>query len=168
MNLTKARRSTRQRETILRVLRSTKSHPTADWIYDQTRKYIPNISLGTVYRNLNVLREMGEIMELNYGPELSRYDGNPVNHYHFFCQSCGRVFDLELPVQTGLEEMVKRESGHQVHGHRLEFYGICRDCLAQEKQAGQKSASREPKDREQPTSGDPLDSPFGSRPNAGH
>ncbi|MCL4425796.1 MAG: transcriptional repressor [Firmicutes bacterium] len=131
--MTKIRRATRQRDAILKVLRSTKCHPTADWIYDQTRKVIPNISLGTVYRNLNILREMGEIMELNYGPDLSRYDGNPVNHYHFFCQSCGRVYDLEFPSQKGLDEAAEKSTGFQVLGHRLEFYGLCQECLARDK-----------------------------------
>ena len=73
-------RMTKQRKLILDVLRSTKSHPTADWIYEKVRQEIPNISLGTIYRNLNILRDMGEIMELDYGSKYSRFDGNAENH----------------------------------------------------------------------------------------
>ena len=70
-------RKTKQRELILKTLRSTDTHPTADWIYEQVKKEMPNISLGTVYRNLGILKESGEILELNYGSKYSRYDGNP-------------------------------------------------------------------------------------------
>ncbi|MDI3280460.1 MAG: transcriptional repressor [Bacillota bacterium] len=123
-------RMTRQRQRILEVLRSTTSHPTADWVYEQVRREIPDISLGTVYRNLKVLKESGEIMELNYGSTFSRYDGNPVNHYHFQCEECGRIYDLDLPVQEELNRAASQSSGFHVTHHRLEFYGTCRACLA--------------------------------------
>ncbi len=126
----KAQRMTRQKRVILDVLRSTKSHPTADWIYEQAKKIIPDLSLGTVYRNLNLLKEMGEIMELNYGSTFSRFDGNPHNHYHFQCRECERVFDLELPLLNSLDKEAGNLSGHQVDYHRLEFYGVCQECLA--------------------------------------
>ena len=77
------RRETKQREAILNVLQSTDSHPTADWVYDEVRKVIPNISKGTVYRNLKILREMGAISELNLSSPVSRYEGRQINHYHF-------------------------------------------------------------------------------------
>lgn len=128
----KAQRMTRQKRVILEVLRGTKSHPTADWIYEQAKKVIPDLSLGTVYRNLNLLKEMGEIMELNYGSTFSRFDGNPHNHYHFQCRQCGRVFDLDLPIRNMLEKEAAEASGHRVDNHRLEFYGLCRDCQASE------------------------------------
>ncbi|WP_027717843.1 Fur family transcriptional regulator [Desulfovirgula thermocuniculi] len=126
--MAKATRMTRQRRLILEILRSTDIHPTADWIYHQARKHIPDISLGTVYRNLNQLKQAGEIMELNYGSTFSRYDGNPCNHYHFVCDACGRVFDVEMPVLSGIEEEAARLSGMKVTRHRLEFYGYCREC----------------------------------------
>lgn len=122
------RRSTRQRRVILDVLRSTKSHPTADWVYEQVRQEIPNISLGTVYRNLKLLRDMGEITELSFGSTYSRFDGNPEPHYHFSCVDCGRVMDVEIPVATELEEQVRQQHGWEVFYHRLEFYGRCSEC----------------------------------------
>ena len=92
------KRMTKQRKQILEVLKNTNTHPTADEIYEEVKKEIPNISLGTVYRNLNVLSEMDEIMILDYGSSYSRFDGNPKNHYHFKCEQCGKVFDLEKEV----------------------------------------------------------------------
>lgn len=128
-----ARRMTKQKKIILEILRSTTSHPTADWIYAQARKVLPDISLGTVYRNLNVLKEDGEIMELNYGSTYSRYDGNPQNHYHFVCLSCGRVSDVDMPVLAELEKRAEKAGAGEVFYHRLEFYGLCPDCSKTQK-----------------------------------
>ncbi len=128
MAKTSETRMTKQRQTILNVLRSTTSHPTADWIYEEVRKTIPNISLGTVYRNLGILTTMGEILELNFGSTYSRYDGNPNNHYHFCCSQCGNVYDLTLPLLQSIDTEVMEKSGHIVKNHRMEFYGICENC----------------------------------------
>ena len=122
------KRITKQRKVILEVLKNTKCHPTADWIYDQVRNKMPNISLGTVYRNLKVLKEMGELMELDYGSTYSRFDGKPENHYHFVCNSCDEVIDLELPVEDGLNEKAQEKNNIKVVDHRLEFYGFCEKC----------------------------------------
>lgn len=122
------RRETKQREAILNVLRHTDSHPTADWIYDEVRKVIPNISKGTVYRNLKILREVGEISELNLNGTVSRYEGNQKSHYHFRCEKCGRVFDLDEPVNRELNENVVKRTGFTVLYHQLEFRGLCKDC----------------------------------------
>jgi len=122
------RRETRQREAILNVLRSADSHPTADWIYDEVRKAIPNISKGTVYRNLKILRETGEISELNLSGTVSRFEGRQENHYHFRCEKCGRVFDLDEPVNNELDERVARKTGFKISYHQLEFRGLCKDC----------------------------------------
>ena len=121
-------RRTRQRKLILETLRSTRSHPTADWIYERVRKRLPSISLGTVYRNLRFLKEAGEIMELDYGSTFSRFDGNPKEHYHFVCRNCGNVYDVDFPVQEHLNSEVAQATGHMVDHHRTEFYGICKNC----------------------------------------
>ena len=76
-------RKTKQRGAILRVLRNTDTHPTADWVYQEVRKEMPHVSLGTIYRNLKTLVEMGEVQELCYGSSYTRFDGNPHRHYHF-------------------------------------------------------------------------------------
>jgi Fe2+ or Zn2+ uptake regulation protein len=119
---------TKQREAILRVLRTTVSHPTADWIYEEVRKEIPNISLGTVYRNLKQLRESGEILEIDLSGTFSRFDGNPDNHYHFRCEKCGRIFDVDEPVNKELDERVAQKTGFKISYHRLEFRGLCKEC----------------------------------------
>lgn len=127
--INKPMRNSRQRAAILEVLKSTKSHPTADWIYEKVREKIPNISLGTVYRNLAVLKEMGKIMELKCGEKCSRYDGNPENHYHFICVNCGQVFDVEgVEVNKKIDQEVSEKNRWEVFHHCMEFYGLCSDC----------------------------------------
>ncbi len=128
MNNKPKTRMTKQRKAILRVLKNTTIHPTADWIYEQVKKEIPNISLGTIYRNLNVLAKNKDIMVLDYGSTYSRYDGNPENHYHFHCKKCEQVFDLELPCFHDLNEKVNEDTNFKAENHRLEFYGFCPDC----------------------------------------
>jgi len=124
----KNKRMTKQRRVIKEILCSTKSHPTADWIYEEARKVLPDISLGTVYRNLQVLLSEDNIQELNYGKGYSRFDGNPRPHYHFVCKQCGRVYDVEMPLADFLTEAAAQATGGIVESHRLEFAGICRDC----------------------------------------
>ncbi|MFP4661170.1 MAG: Fur family transcriptional regulator [Halanaerobiales bacterium] len=124
----KKQRMTKQRRKILEVLRKTDTHPTADWIYEQVRKEISNISLGTVYRNLKLLAEMGEISILDYGSSYSRFDGNPGNHYHFTCTDCERVFDLNIPMDEIIDKEISNKTPFEVDSHRMEFYGLCPDC----------------------------------------
>ena len=123
-----SKRMTRQRKKILEVVKNTTSHPTADWIYEQVKKEIPSISLGTVYRNLNVLAEMGEILILEYSNNQSRFDGNPETHYHLKCEECSNVYDINLEVKENLNKKANKQTPFQVSGHRLEFYGHCPDC----------------------------------------
>jgi Fur family peroxide stress response transcriptional regulator len=122
------RRDTKQREAILKVLRNTRSHPTADQIYDKVRKDIPNISKGTVYRNLQVLGEDGAISVLNINGTQSRYEVKQESHYHFRCEKCGWVFDLDEPIDKDLDERISRKTGFTVSHHQTEFRGLCRDC----------------------------------------
>ena len=119
---------TKQKEAILEVLRSATSHPPADWVYDEVRKEIPNISLGTVYRNLRLLRQMGEISEIDFSSTFSRFDGSSDNHYHFRCEKCGRVFDVDEPVNKELDERIAPKTGFKISHHRLEFRGLCKEC----------------------------------------
>ncbi|OGO07081.1 MAG: transcriptional repressor [Chloroflexi bacterium RBG_13_60_13] len=122
------KRRSKQRESIVRVLRGTRSHPTADWVYEQVRKEIPNISLGTVYRNLKMMKERGEILELSCAGSLGRFDGNPENHYHFRCDRCGRVHDIDEAIDRAIDEKVAARTGFEISHHRLEFRGLCIEC----------------------------------------
>ncbi len=121
-------RKTRQKEAIMAVLRGTTSHPTADWVYDEVRKEIPNISLGTVYRNLRLLCQSGEISELDLCGNLSRFDARLDDHYHFRCEKCGRVFDIDELLTEDINDRVARKTGFAVECHKIEFRGICREC----------------------------------------
>ena len=121
-------RKTKQKEAILGILRGINSHPTADWVYNEVRKEIPNISLGTVYRNLRLLCQSGEIAELDLCGGLSRFDARQDDHYHFRCEKCGRVFDIDEPVNREIDGRIARKTGFRVIYHKLEFRGLCREC----------------------------------------
>jgi Fur family ferric uptake transcriptional regulator/Fur family peroxide stress response transcriptional regulator len=129
----KSQRITKQKTAILELLRSVESHPTAEWLYQEARKKIPGISLGTVYRNLNQLRDNGEITELNYGSSQSRFDGRQDKHYHFCCVNCGKVYDLPIPLIKVIETKAKAASDFLITGYRLEYYGLCRECQEMER-----------------------------------
>ena len=118
----------KQRDTILRILKGTSTHPTADWIYEHARKEIPNISFATVYRNLKVLKDSGELLELDLGEGPSHYNGYINDHYHLRCEKCGRILDLEEPVDKAIDKRITRKTGHKITHHVLEFRGICKDC----------------------------------------
>ena len=118
----------RQRERILELLRSTGRHPTADWIYDQLKKEFPNLSMGTVYRNLNILLEQRLVRKIDFGSTFDRFDANVMQHYHFVCEGCGAIIDLELPIDASLNGRVNAATPFRAHSHRIEFYGLCDRC----------------------------------------
>ena len=122
------RRNTRQREAIMRFLRHTGSHPTADQIYDEVRKSVPNISKGTVYRNLRVLQDDGDVTELRLNGTVGRYEVKQKSHYHFRCEQCGRVSDIDVPVKKELNQQAANRTGLKISYHQLEFRGLCKDC----------------------------------------
>lgn len=131
------RRDTKQREAILRILRNNRSHPTADQIYDEVRQDIPNISKGTVYRNLQVLAEDGAVSVLNINGTQNRYEQKREGHYHFRCETCRRVFDLNEPVDKDIDERIARETGFTILHHQTEFSGLCKDCQQDKKTEGE-------------------------------
>ena len=122
-------RLTRQRTMIMEVLKGTTQHPTADWIYDRVREKCPNVSLGTIYRNLSLLKEKGLIIELKFGKNTARYDGNSEPHHHIFCLECGKLDDIHCKVHPNLTKSVEKDSGYKIVTHQLEFNGICPECL---------------------------------------
>ncbi len=128
-------RITKQRRMILEEVKKSKSHPTADKIYDLVKKEIPDISMGTVYRNLDILSEEGLVRKLELAHLQRRYDGNMENHYHVLCTECGRVDDLTTRGVDDIEELLGVKSYYQITGHRLKFFGICPDCKNRMKQA---------------------------------
>ena len=121
-----------QRDAILQVIKNTGSHPGADWVYDKVRKEIPNISLGTVYRNLRLLSQAGEIRELDIPGSASRFDGSTSKHHHLICEKCGRVFDLDEDVDLKMETRIFEKTGFKVKRRYLKFIGLCSECQKQE------------------------------------
>lgn len=121
------KRYSRQRELIYQHLMTTDEHPTAEMIYNGLKPENPSLSLGTVYRNLNLLADEGIITRMPFPVE--RYDANVEPHPHFRCRACGGVYDLEGILYDGrLDEAAAQCSGHQVERHELVFSGTCVHC----------------------------------------
>ena len=119
----------RQRESIKEYLVSTKEHPTADVIYQHVREEYPKISLGTVYRNLTLLVDLGEVRKISTGDGTEHYDGDTSAHSHYYCRCCHRVMDVE--VTPSVEQILAASSsgvGTVEHASLL-FTGICKDCV---------------------------------------
>ena len=117
------RNFSRQREEIIRVLRSTDTHPTAAWVYSKVKEAIPNISLGTVYRNLAALSVSGEILSLSVGDGFEHFDGNAAPHAHLHCRSCGKIFDA--PVHGDPLADIARANGFEPETSIYIEYGGC-------------------------------------------
>ena len=117
-------RYSRQRESLVELLCSTKLHPDAQWLYEKLRKEYPNISLGTVYRNLRQLTEMGEILELRYG-DSSHFDGDISPHYHMRCSLCNKIIDIP---KESISIEIKTENGFRIDAVNISLGGICRAC----------------------------------------
>lgn len=119
-------RRSKQRELILEELRGVTCHPTADELYEMVRKRMPNISLGTVYRNLELLASSGVILKIETGGK-NRFDGNSKVHPHLRCTECGKVEDLHIKVQTNTLDM-ETSQGYSITGCNIEYLGICPEC----------------------------------------
>lgn len=119
----------RQRESIKACLMARHDHPTADVLYTAIRQDFPNISLGTVYRNLNLLVELGEIKKLTCGNGADHFDADTSPHYHFVCRDCGQVYDLPLGNMENINQMAQECTDSLVENHTIFFYGTCKNCL---------------------------------------
>lgn len=120
----------RQRQAIIDYLMSTKEHPTADVVYSHVREAYPNVSLGTVYRNLNLLAEEGEILRLASGDGSDRFDGNVKPHYHFLCNQCKNVYDLPMASLDHINTLAAAGFDGKIEGHSVLFYGKCAKCMS--------------------------------------
>lgn len=119
----------RQREAIKEFLKGRKDHPTADTVYSNLRHEFPNISLGTVYRNLALLSEIGEIQKLSTGDGCDRFDADSTPHYHFVCTKCHCVLDLEIENISHINQLAATNFNGEIEGHVAYFYGKCENCL---------------------------------------
>lgn len=122
------RRLTKQRKLVFDTLMNTKKHPTAEEIYSTLKEEHPEISLGTVYRNLNVLCEQGQVQKIAGEFSCDRFDAMVAPHYHFYCEECGGLFDLDIPYESPMDEKIQNQYHHQVKSHSMIFCGTCCDC----------------------------------------
>ncbi len=120
-------RMTKQRRIILEELRKVDTHPTADEVYKMARRRMPHISLGTVYRNLELLSSFSLITKLEMAGTQKRFDGNPAPHHHVRCVQCGCVGDLDLDLDLSRYGQ-DLNTDYEIISHRLEFLGICPVC----------------------------------------
>lgn len=123
----------KQRESIKSFLRTRTDHPTAETVYENIQKEFPRISLGTVYRNLALLTDIGEIQKLSTGIGPDRFDGNAAPHYHFICKKCGCVQDLRLQGLDHINLLAQHDFDGTIEEHVVFFYGICHACGESEK-----------------------------------
>ena len=121
-------RYSKQRESIKEYLSTHFTHPTAERIYLDLRKEFPTISQGTVYRNLNLLAEQGEILRISSGNGPDRFDGNIHPHCHFLCKECGKVLDIDVDPKPELDALANSNFGGMVDSHVTLFLGQCPNC----------------------------------------
>ena len=119
----------RQREAILLNLSKRYDHPTAETVYLDIKREFPNISLGTVYRNLSLLSDLGEIQKISTGAGPDRFDGNPKPHYHFLCRSCQCVMDIPMAEQTDINRIAAKTFPGTIEGSITQFFGLCPECM---------------------------------------
>lgn len=119
----------RQREAIVNFLSTRTDHPTAETVYFYIRDIIPNISLGTVYRNLNQLANAGQLLRITSNDKIDHFDANIHPHYHFNCEDCGAVIDLDISPSEQFITDAARRSNLNIRGASIMFYGKCDQCL---------------------------------------
>ncbi|MBR6452750.1 MAG: transcriptional repressor [Lachnospiraceae bacterium] len=124
----------KQRQAILDHLQSRKDHPTAEMIYHTLRKSMPNLSAGTVYRNLGLLTELGQVKKLTGLDGVDHYDGDVSAHSHFICQCCGKVDDDFFDADALLNEKAAEHYDGSITSHHVYFYGTCKACLKNKKE----------------------------------
>ncbi len=122
-------RLTPQRLEILKILASSREHPSVEQVYDQVRQRFPTTSLATVYRNILKLKELGQVLELGFGEGGNRYDGNrPFPHPHMVCVECRKILDPDIANLDHFTERLSRMTGFKILNHRMDFFGICPRC----------------------------------------
>ena len=122
-------RLTPQRLAVLKVLAVSEGHPTVERIYETVRTEFPTTSIATIYKTVNLLKQLNEVLELGFPDGSNRYDGNkPYPHPHVICTECKKIIDPNLGSLKDLTKEVVKETGFQILNHRVDFFGACRDC----------------------------------------
>lgn len=121
---------TPQRLAVAKILALSKGHPSVEEIYEQIRDDFPTMSLATVYRNVILIKSLGEVLELGFPDGRNRYDGNkPYSHPHVVCVRCKKIMDWDFSNLKDMTKRISEETGFKILSHRLDFFGICQDCL---------------------------------------
>jgi Fur family transcriptional regulator, peroxide stress response regulator len=125
-------RITPQRLALLEILVHNDEHPSAAQLYEQLQTRFPTMSLATVYKTLNLLKEIGEVTVISFSDGDTHYDASdPAPHIHLICTQCHRISDVPFVTAPNLTEELTAQTGYQITGHRFDFYGVCPDCQAQ-------------------------------------
>ncbi len=123
------KRFSQKREDILSLIRQTDTHPDAEWVYRQLKDQHPDLSLGTVYRNLNEMKTENMISSVGIVGERERFDGRTEPHSHIICQKCGRIVDMDhVSLPAGLMEEAQKHTDFEITYSTLQFVGICAHC----------------------------------------
>ena len=126
-------RITPQRLAILKVLAESKGHPSVESIYEQVKTRFPTTSLATIYKNVAVLKNLDQLLELGFSDDSNRYDGNkPYDHPHVICTVCRKILDPDMSALEDVTQELAQETGFAITRHRLDFFGICPDCQARQ------------------------------------
>lgn len=126
-------RKSRQRQKIYDMIRRGDEHPDAMAIFNELKAELPSLSLGTVYRNLNILMEQGLIRKVSLDGAGDRFDARTESHFHLICEECGSVEDIFLPCLSGIDREASKAKKFKITRHRVDFYGICENCRRGEK-----------------------------------
>lgn len=130
----------KQRERIKLALAGRHDHPTAEMLYSDLRKDMPSLSLGTVYRNLSLLTEIGEINKVSTGIGPDHFDSNVTPHNHFICKNCGQILDLEMDNIDHINDIAGQEFSGIIEDHVTYFRGYCPECISHSKIAQTKNS----------------------------
>jgi Fur family transcriptional regulator, peroxide stress response regulator len=124
---------TPQRLAIVKILAKSEDHPSVENIHVQIKKDFPTMSLATVYRNILLIKSLGEVLELGFPDGSNRYDGNkPYSHPHIICIKCNKIVDPDLDSLDEMKKEVALETNFKILNHRLDFFGICSKCMAED------------------------------------
>ncbi|MBQ8895680.1 MAG: transcriptional repressor [Clostridia bacterium] len=126
-------RQTKQKAVILSAVQGTKTHPTAEQVYEMIRDEMPNVSLGTVYRNLNRLAEIGTIRRISVINSPDKFDGDLTPHHHISCTQCGKFCDFfDAEYNESLDRFIEAKTSFRIAKHETVFYGVCPECKCNE------------------------------------
>ncbi|MDJ0990857.1 MAG: Fur family transcriptional regulator [Desulfobacterales bacterium] len=124
-------RITPQRLAVLKILAVSEGHPSVERIYEAVQAEFPTTSIATIYKTVNLLKQLDEVLELGFPDGSNRYDGNkPYPHPHVICTECKKIIDPDLGSLEDLTREVVKETGFVIQNHRVDFFGTCRDCQA--------------------------------------